>query len=518
MKKDFITNEFGDEISENNMRKIVKQIQLLTLERIDLFFYNCGWEDSEKGKNMSMPDFRLKKIKENYEFADKQLKNLFLETPKKQFIRAFNLRNKTINKQKMTTENVKGFKDFTGEEAEKLSDIKKILVETFEKYGFQPAETPIIEYENFVKSGNQNDEAISDVFKLKDKGKRSLALRYEFTFQLKRLMQNKKLPYRRYQIGAVFRDEPVKENRLRQFTQCDVDVVGSKPQDEAEILSMASEVLKKLGMEPIILVNNRKIIQGILEIVFDIKNEEMIKEMIRYLDKLDKKTSKEIIAEIEKNEEKSKFNKKMQKIQMKNIFVPLLNTLRTKNIDDLRDYCRGILKNRNEEYRYEVSKFNEGYIEFKELQKYLGFYNIKCEFIGYLARGLSYYNGTVFEIKTNGIRETLVAGGSYIFNDVQCTGISFGLERISAPAKVKTEKEKYIVISLNQDKEAIKLAQKLREKGKSCIIFYGKPSKALEYANSNFIQNAIFVGEKEIKSGKLKVKNLNSGKESALKI
>jgi len=76
----------------------------------------------------------------------------------------------------------------------------------------------------------------------------------------------------------------------------------------------------------------------------------------------------------------------------------------------------------------------------------------------------------------------------------------------------------YIIISLNQDKEAIKLAQKLREKGKSCMIYYGKPSKALEYANSNFIQNAIFVGEKEIKSGKLKVKNLNSGKESVLKI
>jgi len=138
----------------------------------------------------------------------------------------------------MTIEKVKGFRDFTGEEAEKLSEIRKIIIKVLENYGFEPAETPIIEYEDFVKSNNEEDEAVSDIFKLKDKGKRNLALRYEFTFQLKRLMQNKKLPYRRYQIGPVFRDEPTKENRLRQFTQADADVVGSTIKDEAEILSM----------------------------------------------------------------------------------------------------------------------------------------------------------------------------------------------------------------------------------------------------------------------------------------
>jgi len=92
----------------------------------------------------------------------------------------------------MTTESVKGFNDFTGEEAVKREEIKKILVSVFEKYGFEPAETPIIEYEKFVKGENQNDEVISDIFKLRDKGKRTLALRYEFTFQLKRISKNKK--------------------------------------------------------------------------------------------------------------------------------------------------------------------------------------------------------------------------------------------------------------------------------------------------------------------------------------
>jgi len=142
----------------------------------------------------------------------------------------------------MKTEKVKGFNDFVGEEALKRSEIKKILVETFERYGFEPVETPIIEYEEFVKSSSsQGDEAISDIFKLRDKGKRNLALRYEFTFQLKRIAKNKKLPYKRYQIGEVFRDEPIQGNRFRQFTQCDVDVIGSTLKDEAEVLALIKE-------------------------------------------------------------------------------------------------------------------------------------------------------------------------------------------------------------------------------------------------------------------------------------
>src|SRR3989338_7231349 len=182
----------------------------------------------------------------------------------------------------MKTERVKGFNDFTEEEAQKRAEIRKILVETFEKYGFQPAETPIIEYEEFVRGENEKDEAVSDIFKLKDKGKRNLALRYEFTFQLKRLMQNKKLPYKRYQIGEVFRDEPVSSNRFRQFTQCDVDVIGSTIKDDAEILAISNEILKRLNIEPIILINNRALLNEILD-GQKIKNKE---EVIKEIDKL----------------------------------------------------------------------------------------------------------------------------------------------------------------------------------------------------------------------------------------
>jgi len=378
----------------------------------------------------------------------------------------------------MKTENVKGFKDFVGEEAEKISEIRKKLIENFERYNFDPVQTPIIEYEEFVRGENKEDEAVSDIFTLQDKGKRKLALRYEFTFQLKRIIENKKLPFRRYQIGPVFRDEPTKEGRFRQFTQADVDTIGSTIKDEAEILSMTNDVLKEMGINPIILVNNRKLINEILD-SFEIKEKDK-ENVLREIDKFGKLPENEI----KKNLKKYGAGKIIDSLKKGEKFFKQFENY--KEIISLKDYCKT--------------------------------YGVKVVFSPTVVRGLSYYNGTVFEVKAKKAWETLVGGGSYMFNGKQCTGISFGLERLSLVSKLKTEKEKTLVISLNQDKQAIKLAQKLRAKEKNVSLFYGKPSKALEYANSYNFSEAIFVGEKEIKAKKFKVKNLKSGKERVLKI
>lgn len=374
-------------------------------------------------------------------------------------------------------ETVKGFKDYTEQEAQKRAEIKKVLVETFEKYGFEPAETPIVEYQEFIKgnSEQQNDEAISDIFKLKDKGKRELALRYEFTFQLKRLMQNKKLPFKRYQIGPVFRDEPTTTNRLRQFTQCDIDTISSTSKDEAEILSLAKEVLDKLKIKFIIYFNNRKLLNEILE---DIKiNEKNKNIVIKIIDKLDKIPEKEI------KEELKKFNAEK-----------LLDILKKKKT-----------------FFKKYSSFKE----IEELEKYLKYWGLEKEvkFSPSLARGLSYYNGTIFEIKTTKIKETICGGGSYEFNNIQSTGISFGLERLSSLTNIESKKEKILILSINQDKKAIEIAKKLRKLNKQIFLFYKKPTKALEYANSYEIKKVIFIGEQEIKNKKLKVKYMDSGKE-----
>ncbi|MBI2004346.1 ATP phosphoribosyltransferase regulatory subunit [Candidatus Pacearchaeota archaeon] len=165
-------------------------------------------------------------------------------------------------------------------------------------------------------------------------------------------------------------------------------------------------------------------------------------------------------------------------------------------------------------------KYFEKYKNYKdvsELKKLCKSYGVDFIFQPSLVRGLSYYNKNVFEIKTLDIKETIVGGGSYIFNGIQSTGISFGLDRLSSLAKIDYEKEKYLIISLDKDKEAIKLAEKLRKENKIANLFYGKPSKALEYANSYKFSKVIFVGEKEIKNKKFIVKDMESGKESVLK-
>jgi len=375
----------------------------------------------------------------------------------------------------MKTDNVKGFKDITGEQAEKRALILNVIKQTFEKYNFERAETPIIEYEEFVKERNSSDEVISDIFKLKDKGKRKLALRYEFTFQLKRIAKNKKLPYKRYQIGPVFRDEPVSQSRFRQFTQCDIDVIGSTIKDEAEVLVATKEILDQLGIKYTIYINNRKLLNEILK-ELKVKNKQAV---IREIDKIDK------LSQVEVKKNLKKYNAEK-----------LLN----------------IIKNPETYF-----KKYKSYSEIADLKKYCKYYGLNVKFSPGLARGLSYYNGSIFEIKSS-MRETICAGGSYLINNKQSTGISLGVERLELVSKIKPSKEKYLIISLSEDKKAIQIADKLRKKGKNISIFYGKPSKALKFADSYGFKGAIFVGSKEIKNKKFKIKDLKTGEEKFISI
>ncbi len=375
----------------------------------------------------------------------------------------------------MAFEAVKGFRDIEGEKAQRKIEIRNIIEQIFRSYGFQAVETPLIEQEDFVKGNNQNDEAVSDIFKLKDRGERKLALRYEFTFQLKRLAQNKKLPYKRYQVGEVFRDEPVAENRWRQFTQCDVDIIGSSIKDEAEILSIASKVLEELGIDFAININNRKLLNEIMEKAGISKDKEAV---IREIDKLDKLSEKEVRDNL----------KKYKAEKLLEIF--------NKKEKDFEKY--------------------ENYKEIKALKEACKNYGVEVSFQPTLARGLSYYNGSVFEIKTKEVKQTITAGGSYLVNGIQSTGISFGLDRLEVLAKLKSQNKKVVIISFEQDKKSIELAEKLRKNNVICSVMYGKPTKALEYANAYSIENAVFIGEDEIKKKKFKFKNLKTGKEEFL--
>jgi len=374
-------------------------------------------------------------------------------------------------------EPVKGFRDITGYEAKVREWITEILIRNFRICGFEPAETPVIEQAEFVKGNNFQDEAVSDVFKLKDKGERELALRYEFTFQLKRLANNKKLPYKRYQIGSVFRDEPISANRYRQFTQCDVDVVGSSVKDEADVLALATKIFNELGIKTKIIINNRKLLNEIMESE-KIKSSDK-QQVITEIDKLDKLPQKQVLANL----------KKYKAEKLLEIF------------------------NNPEEF-FKKYKF---YSEIEDLKKYCGYYGISVEFSPSLARGLSYYNSSIFEVKSNEMKETISAGGSYLVNGIQSTGISFGLDRLSQLAKMKHLETGVVIISLGQDEKAISLVETLRSKAILSEIWTGKGlSRALEYANSYNMPYVIFIGDEEVKKNKVKLKNMITGEEELI--
>lgn len=374
---------------------------------------------------------------------------------------------------------VKGFSDYTGEEALKREKIKEVLIGNFRLFGFSPCETPVIEYEEFVKGNNEYDEAVSSIFQLKDKGERKLALRYEFTFQLKRLSKNKKLPYKRYTIGEVFRDEPTSSNRFRQITQCDADIIGSNVKEEAELLALASEILKEIGIKAEIQVNNRKLLNSIIKSL-EIANPEFV---IREIDKIDKQGEDQI---------KSNLAKFVDKGKILDLFKML-----EKNIDFFKKL--------------------DGYKETKELISYCKEFGVEVNFSPALARGLSYYNGSVFEIQTKEMKESICGGGSYLINNIQSTGISFGLDRLSQLAKIKTNEKKVLIIPIGQEGKAVKLAEKMRKKKIMCDLWKENGvSKALEYANSYNFVYVIFLGEKEAKKGKLKLRDMKTGREKLL--
>jgi len=388
---------------------------------------------------------------------------------------------------------VKGFQDFLPPESLKRQTVKKIIEKNFKLYGFLPIETPVVEFDELMKSDTleAEDEAVSDRFRLQDRAKRNLGLRYEFTFQLARIFKenpNIKLPFRRYQIGEVFRDEPTGSKRFRQFTQCDADIVGESSIDaDAECLSLVSDILKELKINAEIQVNNRKLLNSIIASV-QIENPMNV---MRELDKIDKI-----------GEDAIKVN--LQKYADKNQILTLFKLL---------------------EKSLEFFKENafDGAKELEELMEKCSNYGVKLEFNPFMVRGFGYYTGDIFEIRIEGQKETIGAGGrydkvvgKYLGKEIPAVGISFGLERVSELAKVEAEATQVIIISLSQDKESIKLAKKLRKSNVSCVVEFGKPGKALDYANSLQIPYAIFIGEEEIEKGKLKLKDMKSGEEKYL--
>ena len=254
--------------------------------------------------------------------------------------------------------------------------------------------------------------------------------------------------------------------------------------DKIMVLSRFNYILKELKVSAEIKINNKKLLSSIID---NVKIEEKL-NVIRELDKLDK---------LGEDTVKSNLRKYADPNQILTLFKLLEKDLSF----------------------FEKNLF-EGAKDVKELRDTLKEYGFKTKFSPFLARGLSYYTGNIFEVRVQGKKDSIGGGGrydklvgKYLGRNIPAVGISFGLERLTSISKVSVENTNVVLISLNQDKETIKLAQKLRKEGVSCSIFFGKPSNALDFANSYKISYAIFIGQEEVKLKKFKLKNMDSGNE-----
>jgi len=410
--------------------------------------------------------------------------------------------------------NLKGTGDFMPQEQRVRQEIIRKLQDIFEKYGYQPIETPVICYFDVLASKYAGGaEILKEVYKLNDQGGRELGLRYDLTVPFARLVGMNpeiRMPFKRYEIGKVYRDGPVKTGRNREFIQCDVDMVGVKSiMAEAELMMMAVEVYNELGLDVYISYNNRKLLSGIIELVG-----------------IDPALASRVILSIDK----------IKKIGREGVESELLQLgIDAAKVNVLLDY----MKMQPEELRAAlVSKqrnelINQGMKELNELDSYIDGLGIgnSLRFTPSLARGLEIYTGTVWEVflADESITSSVGAGGRYdniigafIENgvDYPAVGMTFGLDVIYEALVLKdsiTAKPPVdlFIIPLGTEKICLKLATELRNKGLKVDIDMAdrKLKKSLDFANKQGIPYVVIIGENELESGKLVIKEMKTGDE-----
>ena len=294
----------------------------------------------------------------------------------------------------MKIQNVKGGYDFLPKEQKIRNYINGVLRSTFEEYGYNPIETPILCYLDILTDKyDENNDIVKEIYKLSDQGDRKLGLRYDLTVPFAKFIAiNKneiKMPFKRYEINKVFRDGPIKVGRDREFTQCDVDVVGIGGQlIEAELVSLYVDAFNKLEIPIVIKYNNRKLMSGlILESGVD---EELVSAVTTVIDKKDKVTEmefKEMLVEV---------------------------GVESDSIGKLIKYFELDIKGLSELFNdTDNVKIKEGLEEIKILKEYLIELDIDnyCLFDSSLARGQNYYTGNVFEVYDKELRVTGSIGG-----------------------------------------------------------------------------------------------------------
>ncbi|MCP4441214.1 MAG: histidine--tRNA ligase [Aureispira sp.] len=447
----------------------------------------------------------------------------------------------------MKPEIVQGTRDFSPQVVNKRNYIFNTLRNIFEKYGYQAIETPTMERLSTLtgKYGDEGDQLLFKVLNngdyLKKANKEALenldskklmpsiakrGLRYDLTVPFARyVVMNRNdiaFPFKRYQIQPVWRADRPQRGRYREFYQCDVDVIGSKSLlYEAELIQIYDEAFAQLGLEVVIRVNNRKILEGLAAYA---GYPDSFVQIVTAIDKLDKIGWDGVKTELEKFDVDENGFQKIRKV------------IDAKDLMELSSLFEGI----------EVGQ--QGVQELNEVQAFLDASNYtvknKLAIDFSLARGLSYYTGGIFEVVVDisvagqeAVKMGSIGGGGryadltgmFGLKDMSGVGVSFGADRIydvldelNLFKDIPTDTTQVLVLTMDEEslKYGFGLTQQIRAAGINADIYpeVGKFKKLMKYANRRGIPYVIIIGEQERTSQELSFKEMETGAQSKLTI
>lgn len=453
------------------------------------------------------------------------------------------------------TNPARGMRDFLPSDVRKREYVIGIIKEVYQKYGFEPLETPSVENLETLM-GKYGEEGNQLIFKILERGEKiqkklaegsiksenelsDLALRYDLTVPLARVVANykDKLPkfFKRYQIQPVWRADRPARGRFREFYQCDVDAIGSSSMVvEAELISAVCEILAKLGFDDFVIkLNHRKLLAQIVEAA-NIPQDKTTDALVA-LDKLDKIGSdgvkKELIERGISEEKAELFTAMFEGFEGMEKANQNLNKI------GFDTFNQAFIGRWNEGYDDNDEEGRKVLLEIENLiqltQKTFAGKFIKIE--PSLARGLSYYTGAIFEISVPDLAGSLGGGGRYdgligMFGKEQipACGFSLGLERILVvmeergmfPPELQTNSADVMVTIWNEDSiaESLKLANELRSEGLRVLVYpeADKLGKQFKYAGSINVPFVCILGESELAENKVAVKNMTTGEQEVV--
>ena len=430
----------------------------------------------------------------------------------------------------------KGTRDFTPKIMFRRNYIFKIVKSNFERYAYSPIETPAMENLDTLtgKYGEEGDRLIFKILnsgdflsksninenitsKLLSKEIAEKALRYDLTVPFARFVVNNKnditFPFKRYQMQNVWRADRPQKGRFREFYQCDADVIGSNSLlNEIELIQLCDDIFTDLKVPNIkILINNRKILAAMIEMM---SASEFFDDFVIILDKIDKIGLEKVEDEL------IKIGVPKNKLSILNNFLNIADIDKLTNL--LCDSKIGAI----------------GVQELKYIMKNIENLNLKSSELKFditLARGLDYYTGSILEVKSQDVNIGSIAGGGryddltsvFGLDDVSGVGISFGIDRIYLvmedlglfPKDIDLSTQvMFVNFGEKESLYCLSLLKELRNNNISAELYPSsvKIKKQMTYADNKGVQFVIMIGEDEMKSNTLSVKDMNSGEQNNL--